>query len=86
MRVKLGLTVTKGHRLKASKNTVLRILGPKRDEMTVGWKGNAMRKFIICPYPRLIRMIASRRMTLAGQAARKGLQEMRIQQNFISKA
>jgi hypothetical protein len=50
-----------------------RIFGPKRDEVTGGWRklyNEELRS--LCSSPSIIRMIKSRRMRLAGHVARMG--------------
>jgi hypothetical protein len=44
-----SLTLNEEHRLRMFENKVLRrILGPKRDEVTGGWRNCIMRSFVIC--------------------------------------
>jgi hypothetical protein len=65
-----SLTLREEHRLRAFENRVLRrMFGPKRDEVTGGW-----RKLYdnLCSSPSKIRMIKSRRMRWAGHVARMG--------------
>jgi hypothetical protein len=65
-----SLTLREEHRLRVFENRVLRrIFGPKRDEVTGGW-----RKLHNDLYssPNIIRMIKSRRMRWAGHVARMG--------------
>jgi hypothetical protein len=54
-------------------NRVLRIFGPKRDEVTGGWRKlhNEELHNLYCS-PSIIRMIKSRRMGLAGHVTRMG--------------
>jgi hypothetical protein len=54
-------------------NRVLRIFGPKRDEMIAGWRKlhNEELHNLYCS-PSIIRIIKSRRMRLAGHVARMG--------------
>jgi hypothetical protein len=50
-----------------------RISGPKRDEETGGWRklhNGELRN--LCPLPRMIRTVKSRRMRWAGHVARMG--------------
>jgi hypothetical protein len=49
-----------------------RIFGPKRHEVTGGWRKCIMRSFIhsLYPSPNIIRMMKSRRMRWAGHVAR----------------
>jgi hypothetical protein len=60
------------HRLRVFENRVLRrISGPKRDEMTGGWRklhNEELRN--LYSSPSIIRMIKSRRMRWAGHVAR----------------
>jgi hypothetical protein len=54
-------------------NRVLRIFGPKRDEVTGGWRklhNEELHNFYSSPS--IIRMIKSRRMRWAGHVARMG--------------
>jgi hypothetical protein len=70
MGVKPGLKLREEHRLRMSENMVLRrIFGPKRDEVTGGWKNCIMRSIITYASPSIIRMIKSRRMRWAGHVA-----------------
>jgi hypothetical protein len=58
-----SLTLREEHRLKVFENRVLRrIFGPKRDEVTGGWR----------KLHNIIRMIKLRRMRWAGHLARMG--------------
>jgi hypothetical protein len=71
-----SLTSRQEHRLRMFDNRVLRrIFGPKRDEVTGGWRKlhNEEIHNLYCS-PRLItcRMIKSRRMRWAGYVARMG--------------
>jgi hypothetical protein len=67
-------------RLRVFENRVLRrIFGPKRDEMTVGWrKLHKEELHNLYSSPRIIRVIKSRRMRWAGHAARMGREGMYI--------
>jgi hypothetical protein len=60
----LSLTLKEVHRLRVFKNRVLRkIFGPKRDEVTEGWRGlhnEEVRNFYYLP--NIIRMIKKKRM------------------------
>jgi hypothetical protein len=62
------------HRLRTFENRVLRrILGPKRDEVTGGWrKLHAEELHNLYCSPSIIRTIKSRRMRWAGHVARMG--------------
>jgi hypothetical protein len=54
-------------------NRVLRIFGPKRDEVTGGWRTLHNEKlYNLYSSPSIIRMIKSRRMKWAGHVARMG--------------
>jgi hypothetical protein len=60
-------------------NRVLRIFGPKRDEVTGDWRklhNGELHNFY--SWPDIIRMIKSRRMRSAGHVARIGRRGMRI--------
>jgi hypothetical protein len=66
------LTIREEHRLRVFENRVLRrIFGPKRDEVTGGWRklhNGELRN--LYSSPSMIKMIKSRRMRCAGHAAR----------------
>jgi hypothetical protein len=64
-----SLTLREVHRLSVFENTVLRrIFGPKRDEVTGGWrKLHNEELHNLFSSPTIIRMIKSRRMKWAGQ-------------------
>jgi hypothetical protein len=69
-----SLTSREEHRLRVSENRVLRrIFGPKRDEVTGGWR-KLHNEELHCLYssPSIIRVIKSRRMRWAGHVARMG--------------
>jgi hypothetical protein len=72
-----SLTLREEHRLRAFENRVLRrIFGPKRDEVTGGWrKLHNEQLHNLYSSPSIIRMIKSRRMRLAGHVARMGEEE-----------
>jgi hypothetical protein len=61
------------HRPKVFENTVLRIFGPKRDEVTGEWRKlhNDELNDLHCS-PNIIRVIKSRRMRWVGHVARIG--------------
>jgi hypothetical protein len=67
-----SLALTEEHRSRVFKNKVLRrIFGPKKGEMTGGWRklhNEELRDFYSSPS--IIRIIKSRRMRWAGQVAR----------------
>jgi hypothetical protein len=69
-----SLTLTEEHRLWVFENKVLkRIFGPKRDEMTGGWRklhNEELRD--LYSSPNIIRIIKSRRMRWVGHVARMG--------------
>jgi hypothetical protein len=70
----LGSDITKEHRLRVFEDRVLsRIFGPKRDEVTGGWRKLHNDEHHNLYYsPSTIRMINSRRMRWSGQIARMG--------------
>jgi hypothetical protein len=70
----LSLTLREEHRLRVFDNRVLRrIFGPKRDEVTGGWrKLHNEELHNLYSSPSIIRMIKSRRMRWAGHVARMG--------------
>jgi hypothetical protein len=69
-----SLTLREEHRLRVFENRVLRrIAGPKRDEMTGGWRKLHKEEFHnLYSSPSVIRMIKSKRMRVAGHVARMG--------------
>jgi hypothetical protein len=75
-----SLTLREEHRLRVFENKVLRrISGPKRDEVTGGWRklhNQELRD--LCSLPSIIRIVKSRRMRWAEHVARMGKREMRI--------
>jgi hypothetical protein len=60
-------------RLKVFENRVLRIFGPKRDEVTGEWRKlhNAELNDLYCS-PNIVRVVKSRRMRWVGYVARIG--------------
>jgi hypothetical protein len=70
----LSLTLRGEHRLRVFENSVLRrIFGPKRDEVTAGWrKLHSEGLHNLYPLPSIIGMTKSRRMRLVGHVARMG--------------
>jgi hypothetical protein len=68
------------HKLRVFENRVLRrIFGPKRDEMTGGWRRLHNKELHnLYSSPSIIRMIKSRRMRWAGQVARMGRRGMHV--------
>jgi hypothetical protein len=68
-----SLTLREEHRLRVFENRVLRIFGPKRDEVTGEWrKLHSGELHNLCSSPDNIRQIKSRRMRWAGHVARMG--------------
>jgi hypothetical protein len=69
-----SLTLREEHRLRVFENRVLRrIFGPKKDEMTGGWrKLHNEELYGLYSSPSIIRVIKARRMRWAGNVARKG--------------
>jgi hypothetical protein len=67
-----SLTLREEHRLRVFENRMLRrIFGPKRDEVTGGWrKLHNEELHILYSSPSIIRMIKSRKMGWAGHIAR----------------
>jgi hypothetical protein len=70
----LSLTLREDHRLRVFENRVLRrIFGPKRDEVTGGWRKLHNEEFRdLYLSPSIIRMMKSRRMRWAGHVGRMG--------------
>jgi hypothetical protein len=65
----LSLTLREEHRLRVFENRVLRrIFGPKRDEVTGGWR----KLHGLYSSPSIIMVIKARRMRWAGHVARMG--------------
>jgi hypothetical protein len=69
-----SLTLREKDRLRVFENKVLRrIFGPKRDEVTEGWrKLHSEELHDLYSSPSIIRIMKSRRMRLAGHVARMG--------------
>jgi hypothetical protein len=67
-------TLREEHRLRVFENRVLRrIFGPKRDEVTEGWRKLHNKEYHnLYSFPSIIRMIKSRRMRWAWHVARMG--------------
>jgi hypothetical protein len=66
-----SLTIREKHRLRVFKNRILRIFGPKRDEVTGEWRkmhNEELHNLYSCPD--IIRQIKSRRMRWAVHVAR----------------
>jgi hypothetical protein len=70
----LSLTLREEHRLRVFENRVLRrIFGPKRDEVTGGWRKLHIEELHgLYSSPSIIRVIKARRMRWAGHVARMG--------------
>jgi hypothetical protein len=70
----LSLTLKEEHRLRVCEKRVLRrIFGPKRDEVTGGWRKVRNEELHdLYPSPSIIRIIKARRMRWAGNVARMG--------------
>jgi hypothetical protein len=68
------LTLKEEHRLRVFENRVLRrIFGPKRDEVTGGWRKLHHEELNnLYSSPSIIRVMKSRRMRWAGHVARMG--------------
>jgi hypothetical protein len=69
-----SLTLGEEHRLRVFENRVLRrILGPKRDEVTGGWRKLHNKELHgLYSSSNIIRVITARRMRWAGHVARMG--------------
>jgi hypothetical protein len=76
-----SLILREEHRLRVFENRVLRrIFGPKRDEVTGGWrKLHNEELHNLYSSPNIIIMIKSRRMRWAGRVARMGRRGMHIE-------
>jgi hypothetical protein len=74
-----SLTLKKEHRLRVFENRVLRIFGPKRDEVKGEWRKlhNGELRDLYSSLS-IIRMIKSRRIRWAGHVARMGRRGTRI--------
>jgi hypothetical protein len=70
-----SLTLREEHRLKVFENRVLRrIFGPKRDEVTGGWRILHNEELHgLYSSPSIVRVIKARRMRWAGHVARMGV-------------
>jgi len=68
-----SLTLREEHRLRVFENRVVRILGPKREEVTgEGRKPHSEELNDLYSSPNIVRVIKSRRIRWAGHVARKG--------------
>jgi hypothetical protein len=68
-----SLTLREEHRLRVFENRVMRLFGPKRDGVTGGWRKLYIEEHHNLYFsPSIIRIIKSRRMRWAGNAARIG--------------
>ena len=75
-----SLTLREERRLRLSENGVLRIFGPKRDEVTGEWKKLHNEELSdLYSSTSIVRVIKSRRMRWSGHAERMGGEERRIQ-------
>jgi hypothetical protein len=73
------LTLRKEHRLRVFENRVLRIFGPKRDEMTGGWrKLHNEELHNLHSSPSIVKIMKSRRMRWTGHVAQIGKSGMHI--------
>jgi hypothetical protein len=74
-----SLTLREEHRLRVFENRVLRIFGPKRDEVTGEWRELHNEELHnVYSSPNIIRMIKSRMMRWTGHVARMGRRGMHI--------
>jgi hypothetical protein len=78
-----SLTLREEHRLRVFENRVLRrIFGPKRDEVTGGWRKLHNEELHgLYSSPSVVRVIKARRMIRAGHVARMG--EVRVAYNIL---
>jgi len=68
-----SLTLREEHRLRVFENGVLRVFGPRRDEVTGEWrKLNNEELSDLYSLPNIARVVKSRRMRWAGHVARMG--------------
>jgi hypothetical protein len=68
-----SLTLRKEHRLRVFENRALRIFGPKKNEMTGGWRKLHIEELLnVFSLLAIIRMTMSRRIRWAGQVACMG--------------
>jgi hypothetical protein len=68
----LSPTLREVHRLRVCENRVLRIFGPKRDEVMESWRELHQELHNLYSLPSVIRMIKSRSMRRAGHVGRVG--------------
>jgi hypothetical protein len=74
-----SLTLREEHRLRVLENRVLRIFGPKRDEVTGEWRKLHKEELRdLYSLSSIIRIIKPRRMRLAGHVARMGRRGTRV--------
>jgi hypothetical protein len=76
-----SLTLREEHRLRVFENRVLRIFGPKRDEMARDWRklhNDELHRLYSFSSTSIIGMIQSRRMRWEGHVARIGRKRLRI--------
>jgi hypothetical protein len=74
-----SLTLREEHRLRVFENRVLRIFGPKRDEVTREWRKVQNEELHnLCSSPSIIIMIKPRRMRWTGHVALRGRRGMLV--------
>jgi hypothetical protein len=75
----LSLVLRKEHRLREFENRVLRrIFGPKKNEVTGGWRKLHKELHDLYSSLRIIRIMKSKRMRWAGHVARMGGEEEHV--------
>jgi hypothetical protein len=80
-----SLTLREEHRLRVFENRVLKIFGPKRDEVTGKWrKLHSEELHNLYSSPDIIRQVKSRRMRWAGHVARMG-EERKVYKVLVGK-
>jgi hypothetical protein len=68
-----SLTLREEHRLRVFENRVLRVFGPKRNEVTGEWRKLHNEELNdLYSLPNIVRVLKSRRMRLAGHVTRMG--------------
>ena len=68
-----SLTLREEHRLRVFESRVLRVFGPKRDEVTGEWRKLHKEELNdLYSLPNIVRVVKSRRMRWAGHVARMG--------------